>query len=97
MPDFPAWVIPEIRRLKTLAPSEKAGILTQLSQMPSSFWRAYLKALRGRSPMMAIRVQCLHCCGWNRREVAACRWAACPLYQHKPQFKETYGENGNSK
>ena len=36
-----------------------------------------------KSPLKAIRVKCLNCCGWSRKEVELCTAEDCPLYHFR--------------
>ena len=54
------------------------------SQMPQTFVRVYLKAMRGKSVAAAIRAFCAECCGWDRASVTNCTAPACALYPYRP-------------
>lgn len=54
-------------------------------QAPAKYRNLHLKVMRGEvSPRQAIKVMCLECVGWERREVTACTSSACPLHRLRP-------------
>lgn len=53
--------------------------------IPESFQGSYQKVLQGElSPRQAIKVQCCHCCGWDRKAVRLCGDNTCPLHCYRP-------------
>ena len=45
----------------------------------------YGKALAGKvSPRTVIKLQCLHCYGWNSAETKLCDNSQCPLFAYRP-------------
>jgi hypothetical protein len=47
--------------------------------------RLYLAALAGElSPRRALRVHCLHCCGWESTSARECTAYGCPLWAYNP-------------
>lgn len=62
----------------------ETSILNRLASMPKSFRRTYLKAMKGRAPVVAIKAHCMECVGWVRDEVTKCTAPACPLYPYRP-------------
>jgi len=42
----------------------------------------------------AIKLKCLDCAGWERKEVRDCVIVACPLYPHRP-YQQAKGKNPN--
>lgn len=53
-------------------------------RVPSWAEKRYSRALGGKSRGAAIAAMCLECCGYDRREVAACPATACPLHPYRP-------------
>ena len=39
-----------------------------------------VKDQKRQSPLLAIRMQCLHCNGWQWKEMELCEDLECPLY-----------------
>lgn len=42
----------------------------------------------------ALKVKCLDCSGWERKEVRDCTVAGCPLYPVRP-YQDAKGRNAN--
>jgi len=58
----------------------------RLGQMPSSYRRSYVRAVRGEAgPRAAIRMSCLECVGWQRVLAVTCPTRACPLWAMLPR------------
>lgn len=56
-----------------------------LADCPSRSQKRYLLALSGRGGLKnAVKVMCLHCCGWQLLESAKCTAAGCPLTAFNP-------------
>lgn len=52
---------------------------------PTLYRKGYLKVTKGRAPpRRAIRIMCLHCCGWERAESSQCTAYGCPLWVYNP-------------
>ena len=75
-------------RLGGFVPARTSAVEARLAQMPPTCRNGYLRALGGRSPRAAIKSFCLECVGWQRREVALCTAAACPLWAYRPFRKQ---------
>jgi hypothetical protein len=61
-------------------PSAREKIERRAAIMPESMRRQYLRAMRGKSPLGAIKAFCRMCVGWQRLEVNECTDPACPLF-----------------
>ncbi len=56
------------------------------ADVPAIYRRLYDRAMRGElSPRQAIRLNCIHCCGWQREEAKLCTAPGCPLYAYRPK------------
>ena len=66
----------------------------RLRQMPVSCRATYRRAVSGKSLRSAINSQCLECCGWDRREVAACTDTGCPLWAVRPYQGDSQDGDG---
>jgi len=67
-----------------LEPNRRAAIDRRAKDMPRSFRKAYLRAATGGAwPRQAIRMFCLECVCYDRREVALCTSLACPLWLYR--------------
>jgi hypothetical protein len=42
----------------------------------------------------AIKLKCLDCAGWERKEIRDCVIVVCPLYPHRP-YQDAKGRNPN--
>jgi hypothetical protein len=51
--------------------------------VPESLQKMYEKAVTTKSPRKAIRIFCLECCGYVKKEVENCTGLACPLYAYR--------------
>jgi hypothetical protein len=51
--------------------------------IPEKYQRLFRRAVRGHSPVTAIRVYCLACCDWKPGEVRQCPSATCPLWPYR--------------
>jgi len=60
------------------------NIEKRLKEIPKSYRNNYLKAMRGKSKVSAIKAFCLECMGWQRNEVKNCCSKMCPLYPYRP-------------
>jgi len=69
-----------------------AAIQQRASQIPVTQLRAYVQAVKGRSPTAGIKAFCSECVGWDRAEVRRCTSLACPLWAYRP-FQKTKGGN----
>lgn len=67
-----------------LTPAQEGQILDRLSEMPKMYRRAYLEAMKGKSPTAAIRAHCLECMGWSRNDIPGCTAGACALFPYRP-------------
>ena len=57
----------------------------RIDAVPQSGKTMYLKAITGKCPpRAAIKVMCLECIGWSRKEITNCTSTACPLYAYRP-------------
>ena len=66
--------LPESRRPQ----AERIGV----SCLPR-YRRLYFQALRGElSPRRALRIFCLHCCGWEMSAARDCTGHGCPLWAY---------------
>ena len=62
----------------------EAAIQQRLDGVPPSMKQAYLATAKGiASPRQAIRMFCLECVCYDRREVALCTSPACPLWLYR--------------
>jgi hypothetical protein len=53
----------------------------RLSGAPKKGRAMYLRVLQGKgSCQLAIKVMCMECMGWERKEVLNCTSRACPLW-----------------
>jgi hypothetical protein len=75
-------------RLALLNPARRSAVEARLAGMPPTCRNTYLRAVGGRSPRAAIKSFCLECVGWQRRDVALCTAAACPLWAYRPFRKQ---------
>jgi len=62
-------------------------VFERLNAMPKKYRHIYTRAMQGKSRKAAMNAFCLECCGWQRKEVAACTSEACPLYCFRPYRK----------
>lgn len=64
-----------------------------LADAPAQFRGQYRQAFAGElSPRRAAKLQCLECCGWERKAARACEASACPLWAiTSPLFKRQEG------
>ncbi len=57
----------------------------RLRQMPPTYRRSYVRAVRGGASLReAIKMQCAECCGYDREAVTECPATACPLWHYRP-------------
>jgi hypothetical protein len=67
-------------------------------QIPKAYRGIYDRAVKGRSLRSAVNAQCLECCCWQRREIALCSDAGCPLHRVRPyQDNPQTARNGRDK
>lgn len=53
--------------------------------VPPKYRKLYARAIAGlASPRAAIKLHCIHCCGWQRAEAVACTATGCPLFRYRP-------------
>ncbi len=71
-------------QLSDLSPTKRSQIEKRCLEMPKTWRRGYLKAMRGKSMQAAIKAHCGECVGWDRNEVTECVSYACPLYLYRP-------------
>ena len=55
--------------------------------VPKRYRKIAERAGSGHSREAAIHIQCLQCCGWERRAVRECKSEDCPLYLYRPYRK----------
>jgi hypothetical protein len=49
----------------------------------------YAESIIGKASLPdAVKVMCLHCVGWERKEVTLCTARGCPLWKYRPEFAE---------
>ena len=63
----------------------------RLKAVPPKYRKVYLRVMDEKKPApprQAIKVMCMECVGWDKKEVATCPATACPLWLHRP-FKTT--------
>jgi hypothetical protein len=58
-------------------------------EMPMSYRKTYLRAIRGKSLAAAARAFCQMCSGWENcpENIRGCTDKACPLYHYRPYAK----------
>lgn len=57
----------------------------RLRQMPPTYRRSYVRAVRGEASLReAIKMQCAECCGYDREAVTECPARACPSWMYRP-------------
>jgi hypothetical protein len=70
-----------------------ATFAAQRTEFPRMALPIIQRAERGSLPD-AIKLKCLDCAGWERKEVRDCVILACPLYPHRP-YQQAKGKNPN--
>jgi len=71
------------------ARTEHVEPFSPLAHMPKDtpkgharFWgKLAARAKAGRSPLAAVELHCIDCCGWERTEAKGCRITTCALWQ----------------
>ena len=71
--------------LGELPRDQRTMIKGRLDQMPVTFRRRYLTAVKGNRPLKAIEAHCYECIGWERGEVKRCSATACALFPYRPE------------
>jgi hypothetical protein len=60
-----------------------------IRNVPESWLKLYNKTQSGKtSPRQAIKMFCGECMGYDRTQIPKCPDNGCPLYKHRPKFKE---------
>ena len=67
-----------------MGPAQLKAIAKRTADMPVSFRRRYLRAMKGRSITTAVKAQCFECHGWDRDGPEQCTAPACPLFPYRP-------------
>jgi hypothetical protein len=95
---------PEDRKKALAARKARPTRAEQMAAFPTTF-----EKLRAQSPRMAlpiiaqaeagsmpaaVKLLCLDCSGWQRREVRDCAIVGCPMYPHRP-YQRAEGKNPN--
>lgn len=58
------------------------------SNIPALYKNQYLKSKKMLlSPRAAIRLNCIHCCGWSLKEAQLCASKSCPMFEYRPKPK----------
>jgi hypothetical protein len=71
--------------LAQVPPERRARVAAQLQHVPDTMRAAYLRAALGQaSAGEALKVRCLDCACWQRREVVLCTAAGCPSWSSRP-------------
>jgi hypothetical protein len=65
----------------------------QRTEFPKSALPIIQRAEKGSLPD-AVKLKCLDCAGFERKEVRDCVIVACPLYPHRP-YQRAKGKNPN--
>lgn len=85
------------RRARPTQRQKMAAYAETFAQMRKNFPRFALpiidKAEAG-SKTAAIKLNCLECSGWQRKEVRDCRDTGCPFYPQRP-YQGLKGRNPN--
>ncbi len=68
--------------------TQQEQIARRRADMPSKYRKLYDRCTTGKaSPRDVIKMQCLECFGWVRKEMVKCNSYACPLYSYRPYRK----------
>lgn len=58
--------------------------------VPIKYRKLYGRTQTGKaSPRQAIKMQCVECTGYVRKEVTMCTDTQCPLYKYRPGFRDS--------
>ena len=78
--------------ISRLDPARRAQVALILRDCPISRQKQYMRAVTGKGGRKnAITAMCIHCCGWERKEVYECTARGCPLWVWRPTPKTTTG------
>jgi hypothetical protein len=70
-----------------------AAFLRRVAAIPRQYRRLYERVVGkgGGTRSEAIKVMCLECVGWEKKEVRYCTATACPLYRFRPYRSDSKG------
>ena len=83
----------EVRRAKPTRRERMRDYAAQRTEFPRMALPIIQREEKGSLPD-AIKLKCLDCAGWERKEVRDCVIVACPLYPHRP-YQQAKGKNPN--
>jgi hypothetical protein len=55
----------------------------KIENVPAKYRTMYDRAMTGRNRAAAIKMYCLACCRWQRKEARLCACPGCPLFVHR--------------
>ena len=65
-----------------------------LEDLPISYRGIFSKSYDGSaSPRQAIKAMCLHCIGYERKEITECTNQGCPLWEYRPYQSQSGRED----
>lgn len=65
-------------------PEQKAMVIKKIQNIPPRYRMRYLQAMKGKTPLGALRLFCYDCVSYQTEEVRACSSLCCPLWLYRP-------------
>jgi len=77
------------RNLEELIQKAPKYIIEKLRYIPDRYKFNYLKVINGKRKSLAVKINCIECCGWSLTDARNCDIKTCCMFPYKPKRTET--------